>query len=64
MGNASVHRELLLPTPVKDPPEIPPLVWSSGDPFWLEIHRETSGKVRYSLGADHPSDLESMVAYL
>ncbi len=59
-----VHRELLLPTPVKDPPEISPLVWSSGDPFWLEIHRETSGRVRYSLGSEDLSDLESMVAYL
>jgi len=64
MDNRPVHRELLLPTPVKDPPEIPPLVWSSGDPFWLEIHRETGGRVRYSLGTNHPSDLESMVAYL
>ena len=64
MDSGPFHRELLLPTPVEDSPEIPPLVWSSGDPFWLEIHRETTGRVRYSLGSDHPSDLESMAAYL
>jgi hypothetical protein len=61
---ASVHRELLLPTPTKDPPDIPPLVWASPTPFWLEIHRETVGRVRYSLGSNSASDLEAMLACL
>ena len=64
MDNVPVHRELLLPTPTKDPPDIPPLVWASPTPFWLEIHRETAGRVRYSLGSNSVSDLEAMLAYL
>src|SRR5271157_3844187 len=64
MESGTVHRELLLPTPVKEPPEVPPLIWSSGDPFWLEIHRETAGRVRYSLGSNSASDLEAMLACL
>jgi hypothetical protein len=64
MDCASVHRELLLPTPTKDPPDIPPLVWASPTPFWLEIHRETAGRVRYSLGSNSVSDLEAMIACL
>ncbi len=52
MDNGSVHRELLLPSPTKDPPEIAPLVWNTSDPFWLEIHREKDGRVRYALGSN------------
>jgi hypothetical protein len=59
-----VHRELLLPTPTKEPPDIPPLVWASPTSFWLEIHREVSGRVRYSLGSNSASDLEAMLACL
>jgi len=64
MDPEPVHRELLLPTPTKDPPDIPPLVWASSTPFWLEIHRETAGRVRYSLGSNSASDLEAMLACL
>jgi hypothetical protein len=46
MDCESVHRELLLPAPTKDPPEVAPLVWSTSDPFWLEIHREKDGPLR------------------
>ncbi len=38
MEPTSVHRELLLPAPVHEPPEIPPLTWTSSTPFWLEVH--------------------------
>ena len=64
MDDQSVHRELLLPTPTKDPPDIPPLVWASPAPLWLEIHRETDGRVRYSLGSSSASDLEAILACL
>src|SRR5271157_434348 len=64
MDYGPVHRELLLPTPTKDPPDIPPLVWASPAPFWLEIHRETTGRVRYSLGSNSASDVEAMLACL
>ncbi len=64
MDNQSVHREPLLPTPVKDPPEIPPLVWSSGEPFSLEIHRERDGRVRYALGSDGALELDALVSTL
>ncbi|HYA57258.1 MAG TPA: hypothetical protein VEH57_02180, partial [Thermoplasmata archaeon] len=64
MPNGFVHRELLLPSPTKDPPEIAPLVWSTSDPFWLEIHREKDGHVRYALGAEDPDELDAMVTYL
>jgi len=60
----SVHRELLLPSPSKDPPEIAPLIWSTSDPFWLEIHREKDGHVRYALGADDSDELDAMLTYL
>ncbi len=40
MEPPSVHRELLLPAPVLEPPEAPPLTWTSPNPFWLEIHRD------------------------
>jgi len=59
-----VHRELLLPTPTDKPPEMPPLVWTSLAPFWLEIHRTPSGRVRYALGSPSGPDLESMMIYL
>ena len=64
MPSDFVHRELLLPTPTKEPPDIPPLVWASPTSFWLEIHREVSGRVRYSLGSNSASDLEAMLACL
>ncbi len=64
MDYTPVHRELLLPTPVKEPQEIPPLVWTSPNPFWLEIHREAFGRVRYVLGSASPTDLDSMFNYL
>jgi hypothetical protein len=64
MDAAGFHRELLLPSPAKESPGIPPLVWTSKSPFWLEIHREEAGRVRYSLGSVSYTDLESMVAYL
>jgi hypothetical protein len=60
----SVHRELLLPAPVPEPPEIPPLTWTSSTTFWLEIHRDQSGRVRYALGSTSARDLESMMIYL
>jgi hypothetical protein len=60
----SVHRELLLPAPVQESPEIPPLTWTSPTPFWLEVHRDPSGKVRYALGSASARDLESMMIYL
>ncbi|HLM90794.1 MAG TPA: hypothetical protein VK424_01915 [Thermoplasmata archaeon] len=60
----NVHRELLLPTPTEEPPEMPPLVWTSLAPFWLEIHREPAGRVRYALGSPQATDLESMLIYL
>ena len=60
----SVHRELLLPAPVPEPPETPPLTWTSPTRFWLEIHRDPSGRVRYALGSASARDLESMMIYL
>jgi hypothetical protein len=64
MEAPSVHRELLLPAPVQESPETPPLIWTSMAPFWLEIHRELSGRVRYALGCASTRDLESMLIYL
>ena len=64
MDTVSIHRELLLPTPTEEPPEIPPLVWTSSNPFWLEIHRDPSGRVRYALGSNSATDLESMFNYV
>ncbi len=63
-SHGSVHRELLLPTPTEEPPEMPPLVWTSLAPFWLEIHRALNGRVRYALGSPSGPDLESMLIYL
>ncbi|MGP8146482.1 MAG: hypothetical protein ACLQAS_03610 [Thermoplasmata archaeon] len=60
----AVHRELLLPSPTKDPPEIAPLVWKTSDPFWLEIHREKDGRVRYALGSIGALELDAMLSYL
>jgi hypothetical protein len=59
-----VHRELLLPTPSKDPPEIGPLTWTTGDEFCLEIRREKEGRVRYALGSADALALEGMLANL
>jgi hypothetical protein len=64
MDATGFHRELFLPSPAKELPEIQPLIWTSKNPFWLEIHREVAGRVRYSLGSVSYTDLESMVAYL
>jgi hypothetical protein len=64
MDNTSVHRELLLPAPTKEMPTIPPLVWTSGNTFWLEIHRQAGGRVRYAVGSTSESELESMMVYL
>ncbi|MGD1098722.1 MAG: hypothetical protein ABR888_00005 [Thermoplasmata archaeon] len=64
MDVRSVHRELLLPAPTKDPPQITPLVWSTSDPFWLEIHREKAGRVRYALGSVGALELDAMLSYL
>ena len=61
---AFVHRELLLPSPTKEPPEIGPLTWSTCDEFCLEIRREKEGQVRYALGAEGFLELDSMVSYL
>ncbi len=64
MSSDFVHRELLLPSPTEDPPEIAPLVWNTSDPFWLEVHREKEGRVRYALGSHCSFELESMLSYL
>jgi len=59
-----VHRELLLPTPTTEPPELGPLTWTTCDFFCLEIHREKDGRVRYALGAEGFLELDSMLSYL
>ncbi len=64
MSSDFVHRELLLPSPTEDPPEIAPLVWNTSDPYCLEIHREKDGRVRYALGSPGSLELESMLSYL
>ena len=64
MDSGSVHRELLLPSPTKDPPEIAPLVWTTGDLFCLEIHREKDGRVRYALGSEGTLELDALVSTL
>jgi hypothetical protein len=64
MSSDGVHRELLLPSPTEDPPEFAPLVWSTADPYWLEIHRQKDGRVRYALGADGSLELDAMLSYL
>ncbi|MGD0257615.1 MAG: hypothetical protein ABSB90_07030 [Thermoplasmata archaeon] len=64
MEDCSVHRELLLPAPVQEPPETPPLIWTSPTTFWLEIHRDPMSRVRYVLGSAEARDLESMLIYL
>jgi len=64
MAQSFPHRELLLPTPAKEPPEVAPLVWSTSAPFWLEIHREKAGRVEYSLGSVSVDEVEAMLAYL
>jgi hypothetical protein len=64
MPTETVHRELLLPSPTEDPPEFAPLVWSTVDPYWIEIRREKNGLVRYALGADGLLELDAMLSYL
>jgi len=64
VSNDFVHRELFLPGPTKEPPVIAPIAWSTSNPFWLEIHREPGGHVRYSLGSDSSIALEGMVSHL
>jgi hypothetical protein len=64
MDNTAPHRELLLPTPSKEAPTVPPLVWTSPSTFWLEILREAAGRVRYSLGSDSATDLEALAVAL
>jgi len=64
MDIRSAHRELLLPAPTKDPPEVTPLLWNTSDPFWLEIHREKEGRVRYALGSVGGLELDAMLSYL
>jgi hypothetical protein len=59
-----VHRELFLPSPTRETPEIAPLVWNTGDPFWLEIRREKNGRVRYALGSVGSLELDAMLSYL
>jgi len=59
-----VHRELLLPSPTKDPPEIGPFTWTSGNPYCLEIHRDKDGHVRYALGSDSSLALDGLISYL
>jgi len=59
-----VHRELLLPSPTEDPPDLTPLVWNAGDTFSLEIHREKDGRVRYALGSRGSLELDALLSYL
>jgi len=59
-----VHRELLLPSPTQDPPDLAPLVWNTSDPYCLEIHREKDGRVRYALGSVGSDELDAMLSYL
>jgi hypothetical protein len=64
MGPDSIHREILLPRPAEEPPAVPPIVWNTGSPFWLEIHRNPLGHVRYLIGSTVPLDLALMTTYL
>jgi len=59
-----VHRELLLPSPTQDPPNLAPLVWTTSDPYCLEIHREKDGRVRYALGSVGSDELDAMLSYI
>jgi len=59
-----VHRELLLPSPTRDPPVIGPLVWNTCDLFCLEIRREKDGLVRYALGSDDGLALDGILSIL
>jgi hypothetical protein len=61
MVDPAFHRELLLPSPTAEPPAIPPLVWTSLTPFWLEVYRTAAGRVRYLLGSSSFNELESML---
>jgi Helicase HerA, central domain len=64
MDNAPIHRELLLPAPTQEPSTIAPIAWNTSNPFWLEIHREPGGRVRYSLGSDSSIALEGFLSHL
>jgi hypothetical protein len=64
MVDGPVHRELLLPPPSEKPPQLVPLVWSWLEPIWLEVHRETTGRVRYAIGSDLESTVEGMIPRL
>ncbi|MFZ0698667.1 MAG: hypothetical protein WAN74_00500 [Thermoplasmata archaeon] len=60
MALSTVHRELLLAPPVEDPPKWSRLLFYSDHPLSLEIHRATSGAVRYFLGATVPRELATV----
>ena len=64
MSSDFVHRELLLPSPTQDPPDLAPLVWNTSDPYCLEIHREKDGRVRYALGSVGSDELDAMLSYI
>jgi hypothetical protein len=64
MDPLSLHRELLLPPPSEEPPEVPPLVWASSSPFWLEIHRWAGGRVQYLIGGDPPAVARTLAIQL
>jgi len=64
MDPRSVHRELLLPPPVEEPLEIPPLIWPTSTPFWLEVHREPTGPVHYLIGGEFASVPEVLGIHL
>jgi hypothetical protein len=61
---ALVHRELLLPAPSQDQPDLVPFVWNGGDTYTLEIRREKDGRVRYALGTVGSLELDAMLSYL
>jgi hypothetical protein len=61
MPDGSVHRELLLPPPSREPPPILPLDWCSGAPFWIEVHRHGTGRVRYVVGTVAQVELDSLL---
>jgi len=60
----SLHRELWLPPPTEKPLRISPFCWPSPEPFWLELHRDPAGHVRYLVGTGELTDLESLVSCL
>jgi len=64
MVDGPVHRELLLPPPSEKPPKTAPLNWAWFAPFSFEIHRETTGRIRYAIGTDTETNLGAMIARL